>query len=119
MTSLGSIRTARLLCEHKQYTDLCSRLVTATSEVTSDLTALINPTSFYTRSLATKGWFKTRVTITRTDSECTCGTVGARGGNYEDFYILGYNAVWSVQCRPTFRKNMSPSSSGSKDKPSM
>jgi hypothetical protein len=32
----------------------------------------------------------------------------------EEFYLLGYNAVWSVESKRTFRSNMSPSSSGSK-----
>jgi hypothetical protein len=30
----------------------------------------------------------------------------------EEFYLLGYNAVKSVECQPTFRRNMSPPSSG-------
>jgi hypothetical protein len=83
MTSLDSIRTARLLCKHKQYTDLCSRLVALTSEVTPDLTALISRASFYTDPIANKGWFKTRVTITRVDKACMCRIVGSRSGNYE------------------------------------
>jgi hypothetical protein len=33
-------------------------------------------------------------------------------------YLLGYNAVYSVEEEPTFRKNISPPSSGSKNKPS-
>jgi hypothetical protein len=36
----------------------------------------------------------------------------------EDYYILGYNAVQSVGSQPTFRKNISPPSPGSKYKPS-
>jgi hypothetical protein len=37
---------------------------------------------------------------------------------YEEFYLLGYNAVQSVVSQPTFRRNISPQSSGSKKKPS-
>jgi hypothetical protein len=32
-------------------------------------------------------------------------------GGYEEFYLLGYNAVWSVESQLTFRENMSPQSS--------
>jgi hypothetical protein len=38
--------------------------------------------------------------------------------NYEEFYLLGYNAVYFVGSQPTFRRNMSPPSTGSKNKPS-
>jgi hypothetical protein len=41
------------------------------------------------------------------------------GWNYmglEESYILGYNAMESVESQPTFRKNMSPPYSGSKNK---
>jgi hypothetical protein len=38
-------------------------------------------------------------------------------GGYEEFYLLGYNAVYTVEYQPTFRKNMSPPSSGSKNRP--
>jgi hypothetical protein len=35
----------------------------------------------------------------------------------EEFYLLGYNAVLSVESQnPTFRRNMPPPSSGSKNK---
>jgi hypothetical protein len=34
-------------------------------------------------------------------------------------YLLGYNAVSSVESQPTFRRNMSPLSSGLKSKPDM
>jgi hypothetical protein len=38
--------------------------------------------------------------------------------NYiEEYYLLGYNAVYSVERQPTFRRNISPPSSGSKNKP--
>jgi hypothetical protein len=36
----------------------------------------------------------------------------------EEFYHLGNNAVKSVESQPAFRRNMSPPSSGSKNKPS-
>jgi hypothetical protein len=36
----------------------------------------------------------------------------------EDFCLLGYNAVWSDESRPAFRRYMSPPSSESKNKPS-
>jgi hypothetical protein len=39
-------------------------------------------------------------------------------GGYEECYLLGYSAVQSVEIQPTFRKNISPPSSGSKNKPS-
>jgi hypothetical protein len=38
--------------------------------------------------------------------------------HYEEYYLLGYNAVYSFQSQPMFRRNMSPSSSGSKNNPS-
>jgi hypothetical protein len=34
----------------------------------------------------------------------------------EEFCLLEHNAVYSAESQPTFRKNMSPSSSGSKSK---
>jgi hypothetical protein len=36
----------------------------------------------------------------------------------EECYLLGYNAVYSVESQPMFRRNTSPPSSGSKNKPS-
>jgi hypothetical protein len=36
---------------------------------------------------------------------------------YKEYYLLGYNAVYSVENKPTFRRNISPRSSGSKNKP--
>jgi hypothetical protein len=36
----------------------------------------------------------------------------------EEFYLLGYNAVQSVECQPNLGRNMSPASSGSKKKQS-
>jgi hypothetical protein len=36
----------------------------------------------------------------------------------EEYYLLGYNAMYSVECQPVFRGNISPPSSGSKNRPS-
>jgi hypothetical protein len=35
----------------------------------------------------------------------------------EEFYLLGYNGMYSVETQPTFRRNMWPLSSGSQKKP--
>jgi hypothetical protein len=35
---------------------------------------------------------------------------------HEELYLLGYNAVYSDESKPTFRRNMSPPSSGSRNK---
>jgi hypothetical protein len=37
---------------------------------------------------------------------------------HKEYYLLGYNAVYSVENQPTFRSNIPPASSGSKNKPS-
>jgi hypothetical protein len=37
---------------------------------------------------------------------------GSHGGGYEEYYLLGYNAVYTVESQPTFRRNISPLSSG-------
>jgi hypothetical protein len=37
---------------------------------------------------------------------------------FEEYCLLGYNAVQSVESQQTFRRNVSPPSSGSKDKAS-
>jgi hypothetical protein len=34
----------------------------------------------------------------------------------EEYHLLGYNAMWSVESQPTFRRNISPPSSGSRNK---
>jgi hypothetical protein len=39
---------------------------------------------------------------------------GSHSGGYEEYHLMGYNAVYSVECQPTFRRNISPPSSGSK-----
>jgi hypothetical protein len=36
---------------------------------------------------------------------------------FEEYHLLEYNTVWPVECQPTFRRNILPSSSGSKNKP--
>jgi hypothetical protein len=36
---------------------------------------------------------------------------------YEELYLLGYNALYSAEFQPTFQRNISPPSSGSKNKP--
>jgi hypothetical protein len=41
-----------------------------------------------------------------------------QSGGYEGFYLLVYNAMQSVESQQTFRRNMSPPSSGSKNKSS-
>jgi hypothetical protein len=43
-----------------------------------------------------------------------CRIWGSHTGGYEEYHLPGYNAVWAVECQPTFRRNMSPSSSESK-----
>jgi hypothetical protein len=35
------------------------------------------------------------------------------------YHLLGYNPVQSVECQPTFRRNISPPSSGSNNRPSI
>jgi hypothetical protein len=45
-------------------------------------------------------------------------SLGFRSADYEEFYLVIYNAVQSVESQPTFRRKMSPSSSGSNNKPS-
>jgi hypothetical protein len=39
-----------------------------------------------------------------------CKIVGSHSSGYEEYYILGYNAVKFVECRPTFQRNISPPS---------
>jgi hypothetical protein len=46
-----------------------------------------------------------------------CSIWGSHSGGYEAFYLLGYNAVYSDENNPKFRRRMSPPSSGS-NKPS-
>jgi hypothetical protein len=37
-----------------------------------------------------------------------CRISGSHSGGYEDFYLQGHNAVYSVGSQPTFRRNTSP-----------
>jgi hypothetical protein len=37
---------------------------------------------------------------------------------HEEYHLLGYNAVWSIESQPMFQRNIPPPSSGSKNKPS-
>jgi hypothetical protein len=39
-----------------------------------------------------------------------CRICGSRSGGNEELYLLGYNTVQSVESQPTFRRNMSPTS---------
>jgi hypothetical protein len=41
--------------------------------------------------------------------------LGYRCGGYEQFHLLGYNAVYSFESQPTFRNTISPPSLGSKN----
>jgi hypothetical protein len=34
------------------------------------------------------------------------GFEGSHSGGYEEFYLLGYNTMYSVEIQPTFRSNM-------------
>jgi hypothetical protein len=36
---------------------------------------------------------------------------------YQELYLVGYNAMYSVRCQPTFRRKISPLSSGLKSTP--
>jgi hypothetical protein len=36
----------------------------------------------------------------------------SHSGGYEKYYLLGYNAVYSVESKPTFRRKINPPSSG-------
>jgi hypothetical protein len=36
---------------------------------------------------------------------------GSHRGGYEEYYLLGYNAMLSVESEPTFPRNLSPPSS--------
>jgi hypothetical protein len=50
-------------------------------------------------------------------SEVKNGGFEVLSGGYEEFYLLGLNAVWFVEIKLMFWRNMSPLSSGSKNKP--
>jgi hypothetical protein len=40
--------------------------------------------------------------------------LGSDSSHYEEFFLLGYNAMWSVESQQMFWRNMSPPSSGLK-----
>jgi hypothetical protein len=42
---------------------------------------------------------------------------GLNSGGCEEFYLLEYNSMWFVEGQLTFWRNMSPPSSGLKNKP--
>jgi hypothetical protein len=46
-----------------------------------------------------------------------CRILGPHTGGYERFYLLEYIGVYFVESQPMFLRNMSPPSSGSKNKP--
>jgi hypothetical protein len=39
------------------------------------------------------------------------GICGCLSGDYEQYYFLGHNAIWSIKSQPTFQRNISPPSS--------
>jgi hypothetical protein len=45
--------------------------------------------------------------------------LGCHSDRYEEFYLPGYNAAYSVESRQTFGRHMSPPFSRSNDKPSI
>jgi hypothetical protein len=47
-----------------------------------------------------------------------CRIWGSHNGGYEEYYLLGYNAMYSVESQPMFRRDMSPPSWGPKYKQS-
>jgi hypothetical protein len=47
-----------------------------------------------------------------------CKNCGYRNGDYEKFYLLGYETVYSIESQLTFRRNMPLPTLGSKNKPS-
>jgi hypothetical protein len=50
---------------------------------------------------------------TRSKHTRDCRIWGPHSGGYESYYLLGYNAVSSVESKPKFRRNISPPPSGS------
>jgi hypothetical protein len=45
-----------------------------------------------------------------------CMIWGSHSGGYDEFYLLGYNAVLSIESRPKFRRNTLPPFSGQQNK---
>jgi hypothetical protein len=52
-------------------------------------------------------FFTNRISYCKIFASHSCG--------YEKYHLLGHNAVYSVECQPTFWRNISPPSSGSKE----
>jgi hypothetical protein len=42
----------------------------------------------------------------------SCRIFGSPSDDYEEYYLLGYNVMWSIESQPTLRRNISPPSSG-------
>jgi hypothetical protein len=58
------------------------------------------------------------IIVNFTEFKKYCEIWGSHSGGYEEFHLLGYNALYSVQSQLMFRRNMSPPSSGLNNKPS-
>jgi hypothetical protein len=54
----------------------------------------------------------------RLQTQIQCRIWGSHSGSYEEYYLVGYNAVQSIESQLTFRRNMWPLSSRCKNKPS-
>jgi hypothetical protein len=52
-----------------------------------------------------------------TGKHLQCRILGSHSGLSKDVYLLAYNALYSGESQPTFRRNMSPPSSELKSKP--
>jgi hypothetical protein len=48
----------------------------------------------------------------------TCRIWGSHSGGYEKYHLLGCNSAYCVEIQPTFRRNISPLYSWSKNEPS-
>jgi hypothetical protein len=89
---------------HLKYRQMCQLHRLATSL----------PTDEHRHAHCTERWTDLRASIQ------LCRTSGYHSGGYEGFFVLKYNIILAelVECKPTFRRNMSPPSSRSKKKPS-
>jgi hypothetical protein len=65
--------------------------------------------NYNTPRICTKTW---RDAFTNSYQQCRIW--GFHSGGYEEYHLLGYDAVQSVELQPTFRRNISPPSSRSK-----
>jgi hypothetical protein len=68
--------------------------------------AKFKATEFFTEENYAQNWSPNNVTIR---------IWGSHSGGYEEYHILGYNVVQSVESQPKFRRNISLPSSGSKN----